>query len=433
MPANDTNIQASEALRIVLPVIYSLIAIISIIGNLIVLQIICANRFRHKSYHILVTGIAFADLFYTAIFFVVRTVSYAYSNTSWFINVTQWCKAEMYLLRLFDFILGYTIVFLCLDRTVSPSNCCFGIRRLRSGIVISLSIWMVSSYILIPILLFDQEIVEQKYGGYLCKTTDASVTLSWLSGNVLNPRMTLDFVDFIFRICVPIFFMLFFMIAICCRNDLKVYFLRKSGQKASAANAIRRKANAGTSTEETEREILKNLYPRRLNYLVISLAFVFMICQLPYEVYQTVLLWQSDIKSDINDKSIDYAIEMPLLILKIINRAVNPFLFMCLADENLLRRGCCRLWCLPCCPCCIGCQKCWCQDCYETVRYEINHCLGLNNQEDNLLRVYIDEDVSIDRNIYRKNPVANDSSIILEDINLREASTSRNNLNRFKF
>ena len=229
------------------------------------------------------------------------------------------------------------------------------------------------------------------------------------------------------------FFYAFFIIAICCRNDLKVYFLRKSGQKASTANALRRKAN-GTSTEQTEREILKNLYPRKLNYLVTCLAFVFMICQLPYEVYQTVLLWRPEIQSDIINKSIDYAIEMPLLILKIINRAINPFLFMCLADDNLLRRGCCRLWCLPCCPCCIGCQKCWLQDCYETVRYEVQYCLGVNNRRDNLLHhVYVDEDVSINQNIYRKNPEANNPSIILEDIKPREASSARNNLQRLKF
>ena len=423
--ANSTNIQATEALRVVLPVIYIIVSIISVIGNLIVLQIVCANRFRHKSHHILVTSIALADFFFTVIFMTVRTVSYAYSNTTWFINVTQWCKAEMYLLRLFDFILAYTIVFLCLDRTVSPSNCCFGIRRLRSGIIISISIWMTSSYILIPILLFNQNIVSQNYGGYICQTTDESVTLSWL-GSSPNPRRVLDFIDFMFRIIVPIFFMLLFIIAICCRNDLRVYFLRKSGQKAAASNALRRRAK-GTSIVETER----NLYPRRLNYMVISYACVFMLCQLPFEVYRAVLLWNPDIETDLRSKSIDYAIEMPLLILKIINRAINPYLFMCLADDDLLRRGCCRLWCLPCLPGCIGCQKCWCQDCYETVQYEARHCLGANNKDDKLLQMYLDEDA----HKVKRTKADSESSIVLEDIKNtpRLASTSRRDLQRYKF
>jgi hypothetical protein len=87
----------ATALRIILPIIYVLLAILGVAGNLIILQIICANRFRHKSIHLLICSILFSDLFYIIIFTIVRAVSYAYSNTNWFINPTDWCKAEMYL------------------------------------------------------------------------------------------------------------------------------------------------------------------------------------------------------------------------------------------------------------------------------------------------------------------------------------------------
>ena len=178
---SSLNKQVAESLQIVLPVIYIIIALLGIIGNLIVLQIICANRFRHKSIHLLITSLVIADFCFTIIFTIIRAVSYGFSNTNWFINVNDWCKAEMYLLRLFEFVLAYTIVFLCLDRAVSMGSCWFGIRKFRSGISIVISIWVASAYVLIPILLFKQTIYVEQYGGYLCYSTVYFIFLILLS------------------------------------------------------------------------------------------------------------------------------------------------------------------------------------------------------------------------------------------------------------
>lgn len=163
--------QVANAMQVVLPVIYIIVALLGIVGNLIVLQIICANRFRHKSIHLLISSLAIADFCFTVIFTIIRAVSYGYLSVNWFINPQGWCKAEMYLLRIFEFVLAYTIVFLCLDRAVSMGSCWFGIRKLRSGISIVISIWVASAYVLIPILLFKQTIYVEKYGGYLCYST----------------------------------------------------------------------------------------------------------------------------------------------------------------------------------------------------------------------------------------------------------------------
>lgn len=172
-------------------------------------QIICANRFRHKSIHLLALSILLADLFFIVIFAIVRSVSYAYATATWFINVNEWCKAEMYLLRLFEFVLAYSVVFMCLDRAVTPSSCWYGVRKLRSGISIVISIWIASAYVLIPILLFKQTIFIQAYGGYLCYSTDQSIPLFWLGS---FPRRTLDFIDIVFRTLFPSFLMIILLI-----------------------------------------------------------------------------------------------------------------------------------------------------------------------------------------------------------------------------
>ena len=89
-----------------------------------------------------------------------------------------------------------------------------------SGLSVVFSIWISSIYVLIPILLFSQTQTPQTYGGYMCHTTDQSVTLYWFGE---NPRRILDFIDIMFRIMLPIFFMLILL-------PLGFYNVRKASQ-----------------------------------------------------------------------------------------------------------------------------------------------------------------------------------------------------------
>jgi hypothetical protein len=115
-------------------------------------------------------------------------------------------------------------------------------------------------------------------------------------------------------------------------------------------------------------------YNRRLFFMVLAYALLFMFCQLPYEIYRCILLWHQNIEKYLWTENLDYAIEIPLLLLKLINHSLNPFFYICLADIYALRRKSCRLWCLPCLPGCIGCRQCWMYDCWRTCAYETRHC-----------------------------------------------------------
>jgi hypothetical protein len=212
----DKNPQIVSSLRVVLPVIYSVLAIIGLIGNLIVLQIICAHRFRHKSIHLLVSSLLVADICFIIIYSILHIVSYSTIDIKWFINPSQWCKAELYLLHLFDFILAYTILFIAVDRSVSGKSCWFSVRKLRAGVSIVISIWIASAYVIIPILFFDQIMKPQSYGGYICMNTNESVALFWLSS---FPNRTLDFIDIVFRIFFPLFLMLILIVVAACRTS----------------------------------------------------------------------------------------------------------------------------------------------------------------------------------------------------------------------
>ena len=361
--SSSLNSELTTSLRVVLPVIYIVFALIGVFGNMIVLQIICANRFRHKSIHLLVSSLVVADTGFIVIFTVIRALSYAYSNTSWFVNVDQWCKAEMYLLRLFEFVLAYTVVFVCLDRAVPMGTCWFGVRKFRAGLSVLFSIWISSIYVLIPILLFSQTQAPQTYGGYMCHTTDQSVTLYWLGE---NPRRILDFIDIMFRIMLPIFLMLILL-------PLGFYNVRKASQdsllnRSSNNVALTLDTTTASSTylpiskrATKPSAIAFDLLASNRRYFLLAVAYatLFAVCQLPFEIYRCVMLWNPTLEQTLSTNGTKYAIEIPLLILKLINRCVNPFLFICLGDIYGYRKNFMRCWLCPCLPGSTGCNQCW--------------------------------------------------------------------------
>lgn len=385
---SELSPEVSTSLRVIVPVIYGLFALIGLFGCLIVLQIICANRFRHKSIHLLVTSIVFADICYIIIFTIVRATSYGYLDTKWFINPNEWCKAEMFLLKLFDFVLAYTIVFMCIDRAVVMGSCWFGIRKFRAGISIVISIWVASFYVLIPILIFKQTLFTQTNGGYLCYSTDESVPLFWL-GNM--PRRILDFIDIVFRVFTPVLLMFILLIVSLINNRRNKSKLNRTVSLDTSLNRTTNNVfdnnltNSSaylpvTRSSKSKSSMEKYLsLDKRFLMMVFSYVFLFAFCQLPYAIYRCVLLWNSSIETNLWERGFDFAIEIPLLILTLVNRCVNPFLFICFADPYNFRKNICRCWIFPCLPGCIGCDSCWCTDCCHTLKYECNHCLGDQN------------------------------------------------------
>nr|QVK45736.1 G protein-coupled receptor [Proales similis] len=351
------------ALRIALPIVYAVVALLAVFVYLIVVQIICANRFRHKSLHSIILNLAIGDLAFVGIFSILRAVSYANSSSDWILVPEKWCKAEMYLLRLFDFVLAYSIVFLCFERVARPRSFLYGMTKLKSGFAISISIWIASAYVLIPILLFQQTISTQSYGGYLCYTKDESVTLAWLGQ---QPRRLLDFLDIIFRIFLPILLMLLFILMSICLNRP-----RKSQLLNNSANGRTRE---GVTLETMTIDITKK--QGSLLVMAALYAFTFAFCQLPFEIYRSIMLFNIDLESklSISEQNVDFAIEIPLLFLKLLNRCINPLIFVLLADPNSFKRGCFRFWCCPCLPGCIGCKSCWFYDCQRTCISELCWC-----------------------------------------------------------
>ena len=220
-------------IRIILPIVYTFLLVITLLGNLLNFYSLCvsSDRYGRKSIHILIWNLIIEGSIWSTIFYIVKIISYAdlgehfpENHGQWLNN--SWCKSEMYLLRLMDFLLAYTIVFLCLDRCVKRRKCCYGQRRFVTGICILISLWLTISYALIPILFFDEELVSLNYGAYECVYNRSQINeLSWLDlRRIQTPYRTIYLLDFIFGNALPGFLMIFFLI-------LRVLIYRKTKTK----------------------------------------------------------------------------------------------------------------------------------------------------------------------------------------------------------
>ena len=221
MASNETFPQIAYPIRIILPITYTLVSAFVLIGNTLNFYSLCVstNRYSRKSIHVLILNLIIEGTIWTSIFYIVKMVSYAdlgehfaLNNGKWLND--SWCKSEMYILRIMDFILAYTIVFLCLDRCVKRKKCCFGQRRFVTGICILTSLWLAICYALIPVLFFNQKLRSLNYGSYECIYNETQINeLDWLDlRNIQLPIKTIYLFDFIFGNALPIFLMILLLI-----------------------------------------------------------------------------------------------------------------------------------------------------------------------------------------------------------------------------
>src|SRR5690348_2850966 len=125
MASNEIFPEKAYPIRVILPIIYTFLALLASIGNLLNFYSLCVSteRYGRKSIHVLIFNLIIEGSIWTSIFYIVKMISYAdlgehfsIYNGKWLND--SWCKSEMYILRIMDFLLAYTIVFLCIDRCV---------------------------------------------------------------------------------------------------------------------------------------------------------------------------------------------------------------------------------------------------------------------------------------------------------------------------
>ncbi|CAF3710904.1 unnamed protein product [Rotaria socialis] len=364
--------QIAYQIRIILPIIYTLITLIGLLGSVVNFYALCVstNRFSRKSIHLLIWNLLVEGTIWTIIFYIVKMVSYAdlgehfaLNNGKWLNDV--WCKSEMYILRIMDFVLAYTIVFLCFDRCVKRKRCCYGQRRFASGICLLVSLWLAVCYALIPILFFNQELKTLNYGSYECVYNQTQINqLTWLDlKQIQTPYRTIYLIDFIFGNALPIFLMIFLLILrILIHKKMKRKYKIETSSILSDTEINKYNKLDITTYDDEHPDLIK---------MVVLYVVVYIFCQLPYYIYRLSCIYHPSIEMHLNSLNISYAIDIPLIILRLINRAINPWLsfFLMRSIRDSSRRACSSFWCCSCFPCCSNRWSCL-RDCSSCIRHE---------------------------------------------------------------
>ncbi|CAF1480354.1 unnamed protein product [Rotaria sp. Silwood1] len=373
MASNETFPQIAYPIRVIVPIVYTIITLIVFIGNTLNFYSLCVStdRFGRKSIHVLIWNLITEGTIWTLIFYIVKMVSYAdlgehfaLNNGKWLNDL--WCKAEMYILRIMDFVLAYTIVFLCLDRCVKRKKCCYGQRRFVSGICISVSLWLAVCYALIPILFFNQQLKPLNYGAYECIYNETQINqLTWLDlQQIQTPNRIIYLLDFIFGNALPIFLMIFLLI-------LRFYIHKNTKPKKYKIDENNYLADMDINAyKQLDLTTYDDEHPNLIK-MVILYVIVYIICQLPYYIYRLVRIYHPSIELNLNLKNISYAIDIPLISLRLINRAINPWLsyFLMHSIRDSCRQVCSSFWCCGCFPCCPNRWSCL-RDCSLCLRHE---------------------------------------------------------------
>ncbi|CAF3659552.1 unnamed protein product [Rotaria sordida] len=373
MASNEIFPQIAYPIRVILPIVYTFISTFALIGNTLNFYSLCVStdRYSRKSIHVLIWNLIIEGTIWTLIFYTVKMVSYAdlgehfaLNNGKWLND--SWCKSEMYILRIMDFLLAYTIVFLCLDRCVKRKTCCYGIRRFITGICILISLWLAVCYALIPTLFFDQQLKSFNYGSYECIYNGTQINeLNWLDlRNIQLPIKTIYLIDFMFGNALPIFLMILLLI-------IRFFIYRKSTTNKYKTNTDINLTELDSNTyKQFDLKNYDDEHPN-LTKMVVLYVIVFIICQLPYYIYRLVRIYHPSIELNLFSINILYAIDIPLIILRLINRAINPWLsfFLMRSIRDSSRQACSSFWCCGCFPCCPNRWSCL-HDCSLCIRNE---------------------------------------------------------------
>ncbi|CAF1239841.1 unnamed protein product [Adineta ricciae] len=363
--------QVAYPIRILIPIVYTILLLITFIGNLFNLFALCVStdRYQRKSLHVLIWNLIVEGTIWSSIFSLVKMVSFAdlgehfaLNNGRWLND--SWCKCEMYILRVMDFLLAYTIVFLCVDRCVKKRVFCYGQRRFATGICIFISLWLIVCYALIPTLFFDQQLQSFNYASYECVHNETQVNqLTWLDlQHIQTPYRTIYLLDFIFGNVLPAFLMIFFL------------FLTSSLRRNYKSKTYQLDHIHDDHWKQLDLQSFDDEHPH-LFTMVLLLVLVFIFCQFPYYLYQLIRIYNPSIQLHLSSSNLLFAIDIPLITLRLINRAINPWLSFFLIDSirNASSQICSSFWCCSFLPCLRNRWSCFndCSTCLTNQWYDV--------------------------------------------------------------
>lgn len=163
---------------IVVPIFFSLIGIIGLIGNLLVVITVAFNVQMRNTTNLLIFNLSTADLLF--ICFCIPFTAVDYSIGEWPFGLV-WCKIVQYLISVTAYISIYTLVLMSMDRFLAV---CYPVSRIRneSNTMLSIAIlWIGVLIINLPVFhAHGLDVYENNHTNYTaCTFIKNNSHLTW--------------------------------------------------------------------------------------------------------------------------------------------------------------------------------------------------------------------------------------------------------------
>lgn len=297
-----------EYVMTIIQIFYALVCLLGLLGNSLVIYVVLRFSKMHTVTNTYILHLAMADeCFLVGIPFLSVTMFLG----EWPFGTTM-CKIYFTTTSINQITSSLFLMVLSADRYIAV---CHPISspRFRTGViskVVSLSAWLVSAILMLPIFLYATTITRRD-GGSTCNVI-------WLLGDtnegLINGQTTFTFYSFIFGFLGPLTFILIFYVLVIIK-------LRSVGPRGQERSHSKRKCH------------------RKVTKLVLTVITVYIICWLPHWVTQLALISQPPSTEQNNTLVI---VILLADCLQYSNSAMNPVLYAFLSEnfKKSFRKAC---------------------------------------------------------------------------------------------
>ena len=282
-------------LEILMVTSYIFICISGLIGNGLVIYVVLRFAKMKTVTNMYILNLAVSDvLFLTSLPFLVTTTVLKY----WIFG-TAMCKIYFVLFSINFFTSVLTLTAMSVDRYLAVCHPVTSVnyRTTRIAFFVCLSIWSISFFIMLPIILYSTTTDNRKYKG------KKTCSIMWPDDQPIPPDKAFTWYTFLLGFAIPIAL-------------ISVFY----------ASVIFRLRSVGPSKRSKERKKSN----RKVTRMVLAMISVYVICWLPYWCYQVNLTFKSPESPLLTEWQI--YLFSAFTVLSFANSMINPVLYAFLSE-----------------------------------------------------------------------------------------------------
>lgn len=304
----SATISFENVVKVVVPTIFGVIAVLGLSGNLLVVIVVVSSRQMRNTTNVLIVNLALADLIFIVV--CVPFTAIGYATPVWPFG-NAWCKIYQYVIHVTVYASVYTLVLMSLDRylaVVHPIQS-LTLRTVRNASLIAGLAWVLILSLNYPVLVEHQAIEYRFYGQLRSACMNALIYQD--ENEEFDAQKSEDYRARIYYAC---FFAFAFVVPLTIVSVL--YGLM-----------VKRLLKGVVPGRSKSAESMRN--KRRVTRLVVVVVIIFALCWLPL---QMILVIQFVGNYTDHDSSFT-VVKIASNCLAYMNSCVNPMLYAFLSDN----------------------------------------------------------------------------------------------------